>query len=464
MSNWDEQTDIVVIGSGLAGLCAAIEAAEAGASVLVMEKMKATGGNTRISDGGVAAPNNYLQREKGVEDSPEQFSQDILRAGMGINHPALVAVLAERANEAIEWSRQRLGVRYLKRLDRFGGHSAARCLTTRGRTGADFIRAQTRVLEALGVEIRTRSLLIRLLTDDRGAVAGVQVRSGYRFPDENSGAVQQIRARRAVILATGGFGSDIRFRSLQDPRLDSSVGSTNHRGATAEGMIAALAANAAPVHLSWIQLGPWGCPDESKYGRGARFAAYSVYPAGILVDPDTGRRIVNEWSDRRRRCEAMFAAGHPCVGIVDAVGANFDADSLHHCLKRGVVKGYGSLAGLAAAFGMPAGRLEGTVEAYNQAVSGGGEDPFGKPLTPETRPLSRPPFYAVRLWPKVHYTSGGVGIDERARVVDVHGRPIPNLYAAGEVCGGVHGASRLGNCALTECIVFGRIAGREAAA
>ncbi|MGD8367418.1 MAG: flavocytochrome c [Desulfobacterales bacterium] len=464
MTQWDEQTEIIVIGSGLAGLCAAIEAAESGASVIVLEKMKGTGGNTRMSDGGVAAPNNYLQKERGIDDSAELFSQDLFRAGLGLNRPGLVRVLAEKANEAIEWTRLRLGVRYLDRLDRFGGHSAARCLTTKGRTGADFIRAQCRELKALGVEIRTRCLLTRLQIDERGDLAGVQVQAGYRFPDENSGRTRNIQALRAVILATGGFASDIRFRTLQNPLLDASVGSTNHPGATAEGLIAALAANAAPVHLSWIQLGPWGCADESKYGRGARFAAYSVYPAGILVDPDTGRRIVNEWSDRRQRCEAIFAAGHPCTGIVDATGANLDADSLHHCLKRGIVKGYGSLTGLAAAFGMPAGRLEKTVEAYNQTVSEGGGDPFGKPLAPETRPLSLPPFYAIRLWPKVHYTSGGVGIDERARVLDVHGRPIRKLYAAGEVCGGVHGASRLGNCALTECIVFGRIAGKEAAA
>jgi flavocytochrome c len=463
MKKWNERTDIVVIGSGLAGLSAAIEAAEAGASVLVLEKMKGTGGNTRISDGGVAAPNNYLQRARGVADSPEILEQDMFRAGLGLNNPELVKILAEKANDAVEWTRHRLGVAYQDRLDRFGGHSVARCLTTKNHTGADFIRAQSRVLKQMGVEIRTRCRLTRLHTDGHGAVRGVQVHAGRKGAGAESGEELNVRARRAVILATGGFGSDIVFRALQQPRLDESVGTTNHCGATAEGLIAAMAANAAPVHLSWIQLGPWGCPDESKYGRGARFTAYSVYPAGILVDPATGRRIVDEWSDRRQRCDAMFAAGHPCVGIVDALGARFDEDSLRHCLKKGVVKGFDALRDLAAEYDMPGGRLERTVKDYNRTVRKRGEDPFGKPLRRGAPPLARAPFYAIRLWPKVHYTSGGVGIDACARVIDVHRRPIAGLFAAGEVCGGIHGASRLGNCALTECIVFGRIAGKEAA-
>jgi len=464
MLDWDEQKDVVIIGSGLAGLVAAIEANEAGASVIVLEKMKVTGGNTRISDGGVAAPNNYLQKKKGIEDSPELFYGDMLRAGLGLNHQDLVKVVAENAAEAIDWTRDMLGVKYLDRLDRFGGHTVARCLTTYNHTGADFIRAQCTLLKQKGVEIRTRCLLTRLQTDSQGFVRGVQIRSDYKFPDDNSGIVRNIHANRAVILATGGFANDIQFRMIQNPALDESLGSTNHRGATAEGLIAALEIRAAPVHLSWIQLGPWGCADETGYGRGASFASYSVYPTGILVDPATGQRIVNEWADRRRRCDAIFQTGHICIGIVDAKGAEIAAESLQHCLKRGYVKAFETLTDLASAFAIPEGQLETTVKSYNNTVSEGGQDPFGKPLSHGAKPLVKPPFYAIRLWPKVHYTPGGVGINSKAQVINLNNHPIPHLFAAGEVCGGIHGASRLGSCALTECIVFGRIAGQQAAA
>jgi len=464
MTARNEQTDIIVVGSGLAGLAAAIEAVEAGVSVMVFEKMKLTGGNTRISDGALAAPGNYLQKRLGIEDSPELFYDDMLRAGLGLNHPQLVRIVAERAAEAVDWTRNELGVKYQDRLDRFGGHSVARCLTTRNHSGADIIKAQKARLNQFGVKILTRCQLTGLITDSSGTVCGVEIRSGYNFPDENSGTKNKIRANRAVVLATGGFGNDIRFRALQNPVLDESIGSTNHRGATAEGLVAALKINAAPVHLSWIQTGPWGCADEAGYGKGGRFASYSVYPAGILIDPATGCRIVNEWADRRQRSEAILRTGHVCLGIVDAKGAEMASESLQHCLKSGKVKGFDTLRDLAAAYGIPSLQLNTTVNDYNKMVIEGGQDEFGKPLDQGPQPLAQPPFYAIRLWPKVHYTPGGVGINSKAQVIDLHNQPIPRLFAAGEVCGGIHGASRLGSCALTECLIFGRIAGQQAAA
>jgi flavocytochrome c len=463
MTDWDEQIDIIVIGSGLAGLAAAIEAAQAGASVTVLEKMKVIGGNTRISDGALAAPLNYLQKEQGIEDSAELFYEDMLRSGLNLNYPELVKIVAERAAETIDWTIE-LGVKYLDRLDRFGGHSAARSLTTKSHSGLEIIKAQTAKLNQLGVEIRTRCLLTDLIADAGGtAIRGVGIQDGYQFPDENSGIRKKIGAERAVVLATGGFGSDLSFCRLQRPGLSQSIQSTNHKGATAEGIVAALSKGALPVHLSWIQLGPWGCPDEKGYGVGGRFASYSVYPAGILIDPATGCRILDEWTDRRERSEAILRAGHPCIGIVDSKGAEMDPASLEDCLKSGKVKAFQNFSDLAEAYGIPVAALNQTRIIYNKAIAEGTPDEFGKALDQGAQPLKTPPFYAMRLWPKLHYTPGGIGINAMAQVTNLHGQPIPGLFAAGEVCGGIHGASRLGACALTECLVFGRIAGREAA-
>ena len=463
MITWDEQTDVVVIGSGVAGCSAAIEARSAGASVIVFEKMKITGGNTRISDGGLAAPGNRLQKEQGIEDSPELFYQDILKAGLNLNHRGLARIFAEQGAEAVEWLQMELGVQYMDRLDRFGGHSVARCLTTTSHSGKDIVKAQTSRLKQMGVEIRTQCLLTNLLTDDSGKVCGVRIKTGYNHKTQGFKKQKNIQAGRAVILATGGFGNDVTFRMLQNPSLDATVTSTNHRGATAEGLSAALRIGAAPVHLSWIQTGPWGCVDEVGYGTGSRFASYALYPNGILVDPSTGRRIVSEWADRRQRSMAIFKAGHPCVGIMDTQGVGHDPQSLEKCLKTGKVHEFKNLADLAKTYKIPSDTFTSTVEEYNKMIREGQTDQFGKSL--ETAQLiSSPPFFAMHLWPKVHYTPGGVGINTNAQVIDVRNQPIPNLYAAGEVCGGIHGADRLGSCALTECLVFGRIAGRNAAA
>lgn len=463
MVDWDEETDVAVVGSGAAGLSAAIEAVTASASAVVFEKMKITGGNSRISDGGLAAPGNYLQKQLGIEDSPGHLYRDMRRAGLGLNHPHLVPIVTERAAETIEWTRNELGVRYMDRLDRFGGHSVARCLTTHSHSGVDIINAQVAKLKQLGVEIRTNCCMTKLIADRNGSVCGIQIKSEWNHRTPQSGTLRNIRTTRAVVLATGGFGNDIEFRMLQHPELNETVGCTNHSGATAEGLVAALRIGAAPIHLAWIQSGPWGCADEPGYGRGGRFASYSVYPKGIVVDPHTGCRIVNEWADRRQRCDALFRVGDACVGLVDARGAGKDADSLKSCLKMGKIKAFETLPELAAAYGIPPGPLERTVEGYNRMVEKGERDEFGKSLQQGAQTLDQPPFYAIRLWPKVHYTSGGVGINSNAQVINLQNKPIPNLFAAGEVCGGIHGASRLGSCALTECIVFGRIAGQQAA-
>ncbi len=469
--SWVDHTDVVVIGSGAAGLSAAIEARLAGASVMVFEKMPVTGGNTRISDGGLSAPDNFMQKRLGVVDSPQLFHDDILQAGLGLNHPDLVMVFARHAAEAIDWTWS-LGVRYAGRLDQFGGHSVPRTVTIEHNAGHDIIRVLTTRCDQLGVPIHTRQTLERLVTGGNGRVTGVclscktPASAGPSDPktDISAGRIRHIRADRAVVLATGGFGSDIAFRSCQAPCLDDTIGTTNHKGATAEGLTAALKIHAMPLHLSWIQLGPWGCADENGYGKGARFASYSVFPAGILVDPAFGSRIVNEWADRRQRSDAILKTGHACIGIVDDKGAKKEYDSLSSCLKTGKVRQFDTLAGLGAACSMPAGSLEQTVTDYNQWTAQPHPDRFGKRPKKNTFPLDTPPFYAVRLWPKVHYTPGGLHIDTHARVMDLSHRPISGLFAAGEVTGGIHGAGRLGGCALTECIVFGRIAGQSAAA
>ena len=464
MEKWQEKTDVIVVGSGAAGLSAAIEARKAGASVAVFEKMKITGGNTRISDGGLSAACNFLQRKKGVEDSPRSLFEDMVKAGLGLNHSLLAMIVAVQSADAVDWTMDVLGVKYMDRLDRFGGHSKARTVTTRSHSGVDIVKGQMAVLNRSGVEIRTNCLLDEIVVDGDGRVCGVEILSG--FEPSGGGFREKVRvgAKKAVVIASGGFGSDVAFRSLQNPALDGSIGSTNHRGATAEAMGAAFKRGAAPVHLSWIQMGPWGCADEKGYGRGGRFASYAVFPRGIVVAPGTGRRIVNEWSDRKTRSNAMLKTGGPCLGIVDSKGAESDLASLAICLKRGKIKKFVSIADLAAACCESPGDLEKTVARYNEMVREKVVDEFGKNLADSAGSLENPPFYCMRLQPKVHYTPGGLGIDEKARVLDIKGRPIPGLFAAGEVCGGIHGADRLGGCALVECIVFGRIAGREAAA
>lgn len=460
---WDEETDVIVVGSGFAGLAAAIEAAQQGCSVVVLEKMKGFGGNSTISDGGMAVAGSDMQARAGIDDSPQRMADDMIKAGLGLNHPDLVRIVAEQSAEAYTWTRDYLGVRFQERVGQFGGHSVPRGHTTLHRSGADIIKQQLAKAADLKVGIRTRTCLREILKDHRERVCGVRVRQGYAYPDRTSGETIYIRARKAVVLSTGGFGNDIAFRSAQDPRLGEKIDSTNKYSATGGALREAIRIGAMPVHLSWIQLGPWACPDEKGYGVGPDFSSYIAFPYGIIVDPATGRRFVNEMTDRKVRADAILAQGHPCLCIADSKALAVSGYEIAQALKKGVVKTFCHLHELAGAYDMPAEELEETIARFNGFIADGSDPEFGKPIIKDAAPLAHPPFYSMRLWPKVHYTMGGALTNTSARVLNLDGLPIEGLYAAGEVTGGVHGASRLGCCAITDCLVFGRIAGQQAA-
>jgi len=460
---WDVEHDVVVIGSGFAGLAAAIEAREAGADVVVLEKMRNPGGNSIVSGGLVAAPGSHEQRVAGIEDSPACLLEDMLEAGQGLNDPDLAALVADNACDAHRWTRDHIGVEYRAGINHIGGHSVPRTFATALPAGVAIVRPLLARCRELGISILQKTCLVDLVADEAGRVTGVVARENYLFPQADSGRERRIGARRGVILAAGGFGADIPFRCLQDPRLDDGVETTNQQGATSEVLRVALAHGATPVHLSWIQLGPWASDDEKGWGVGSLFSILAGFPYGIMVDAVTGRRFVNELSDRKLRVDAMLAKDRNPIAVVDAVGVEH-ASTLDQCLKRGVVRAYDTVEDLARAAGMPAGALAATVKRYNQAFEQGIDEEYGKPLLHGLKPLVHPPFYAIRLTPKVHHCMGGLRVDTRARVLHVMtDEPIAGLYAAGEITGGVHGASRLGSCAIPDCLVFGRIAGAEAA-
>lgn len=465
---YDEIFDVVVIGSGFAGLAAAIEAKTAGASTIVLEKMKGRGGNSSISEGYIAAAGTKFQRRDGIRDSPDQMAHDMLKAGLGLNHPDLVRTVTENSGAAIDWTIKEIGVTYLDQVHQLGGHSTPRTLIVNSPAGvclgATLVHKMLKKAIDMGIEVRSSACVQTLVCDDEGPVTGVIIREGLFFPKMETGRVKTIGARRGVVLAAGGFAGDLPFRTLHNPKLDSTVETTNRRGATAELLKESLRIGAMPVHLSAIQLGPWATPDERGSNVGSNFASTAIYPHGIVVDPQTGGRLLNELGDRKLRADAILATGHPCIGLVDARGAAFGDGHLQTALKRGVVKAFDTLTELAAHYKIEADGLANAADSFNQCLKNGKDVEFGRPIREDELPLEQPPFYAIRLWPKIHYTAGGVLIDTRARVIGLDRRPIAGLFAAGEVTGGVHGACRLGSCAITDCLVFGRIAGQQAAA
>lgn len=464
---WDETYDVVVIGSGFAGLAAAYEAKKAGASVVVLEKMRTPGGNSIINGGVVSAAGSPKEKEQGIEDSPELLLKDMLTAGLNLNHVALAKIVADNSWPTVQWTIDELGVKYKDKLSQEGGHSVPRMYSTYNQSGSAIVTQQLAKLKEIGVQPRMQSFLTQVYRDADGRVKGVQIREKYVFPNATSGKLKNIKARKAVVMATGGFGNDVAFRTIQDPRLTAEFPSTNQPGATAEALRESLRIGCTPLQLSWIQLGPWGSPDEKGMGLSPFFAQLCAAMYGLWVDTKTGKRFVNELADRKIRADAIIRVGNKCIAFTDAYGYSLGqkliAEALPVLIERGVVKKYETLEEMAAAYNCPIEPLKETIEKFNKGVLAGKDEEWSRYLQKNQKPLGPGPWYALRLTPKIHHTMGGVNINAKAQALDVMtDQPISGLYAAGELTGGVHGAVRLGSCATLDCLIFGRIAGQNA--
>ena len=201
------------------------------------------------------------------------------------------------------------------------------------------------------------------------------------------------------------------------------------------------------------------------------------YPRGLLVDPTTGKRFVNELAGRKERADAIISIGSPVLLICDSVAAPYAIFGLSRALSTRVVQTFECLDELAETYQINTSALKETIKRYNDHIIALkeetlsteitndkriGEDPdFGRQITIKSLPIEHPPYYTMRVWPKIHYCCGGVATDDFGRVLDEKLSPmIQNLYAVGEVTGGTHGIDRLGGCSLAECLVFGRRIGQ----
>ena len=458
---WDETYDVVVIGSGFAGLAAAIEAKNAGANVTVIEKMPVHGGNSIINGGDFCAPGTKLQKAAGVEDSPELMYKDMLKAGQYLNHPELAKMVAYQAKDALEWC-ESLGARFT-RLSFQGGHSVKRANGTINQSGSEVVRAMFDKTNALGIKTQTRTKVVRFISD-KGRIVGIEVKKGYKFPDENSGKIAFIKAKRAVVLTSGGFSRDVPLRTIEDPRLTDKFDSTNQPGATGEALLAACIAGAMDVQMDWIQLGPWTSPDEKGFGHVPLFCERLV-GYGPMIDPKTGKRFFKETGNRKERADAIILLDHPVIIMGDSytVPKQVFPDALQKGMEAGAIKKFESLEDLAKNYDIPLAVFKEEITRWNDFVEKKKDADFDCMIFPDAKPTVTPPFYAARLWPKVHHTMGGLVIDKNAQVMGFDLKLLKGLYAAGEVSGAVHGAVRLGGVAMADCIVFGRIAGKSAA-
>ena len=487
------EADIVIVGAGGAGMTSALTAAEKGAKVVILESQAAVGGNSVRATGGMNAGHTpyqdnaefaqaagvektlasvdttyadnavinqladevevqwtaYQQNPEGYFDSVELMQLDTMIGGKGINDPALVEVLAENSAEGIEWLRK-----YdidLVNTGAFGGASVNRIHWPKvdGKkvsVGAYMIPLLEDACEANeNITILFETTANEIVMVD-GAAKGVKATG-------KTGNSVTVNAD-AVILASGGFGANLEMVASLKPELEGFM-TTNAAGLQGQGIAMAEAVGAALVDMEQIQIHP------TVEANTASLITEGLRGDGAILVNAEGKRFIDEVGTRDVVSAAEIAqTGSYSWLIVDQ--AMLDASAtIAGYVKKGLTVSGATYEELAAATGMPAEAFAETMNNWNSYVAAKNDPDFGR--VSFAKPLDTAPYYAIKVTAGIHHTMGGVKINTETQVLTADGTAIPGLYAAGEVTGGVHGANRLGGNAVSDFVVFGRIAGEEAA-
>lgn len=488
-------TDIVIVGAGGAGMTAALTAAEKGANVIILESQAAVGGNSVRATGGMNAADTPAQDENefgesaGVEktlktarttyadnvtitklaeevekqwadyqanpvgyfDSDELMELDTMIGGKGINNPELVEELADESADGVEWLKK-YGID-LTSVGSFGGASVKRIhrpVNAEGKTiavGSYMIPLLEKACEENDkISIQLETTATTILTDENGKAVGVKAVGA-------TGNEVTVNAK-AVILATGGFGANLDMVAELVPALKGFM-TTNAAGAQGQGIEMAQALGAATVDMNQIQIHP-----TVQFDTAALITEGLRGDGAVLINAD-GKRFIDEVGTRDVVSAAEIAQpGSYSYLVVDQ--AMLDKSSvIAGYVKRGFVFQGNTYEELAEALGVDAATFAETMNTWNTYVEAKNDPDFGR--TSFAQPLNTAPYYAIKVTAGVHHTMGGLVINTDTEVLKDDGTAIAGLYAAGEVTGGVHGANRLGGNAVADFVVFGRIAGEEAA-
>ena len=449
--------DVVVIGAGGAGFSAAITAKNAGANVVLLEKMPAVGGNSLISGAEMNVAKNWVQPKLGInDDSPELHAQDTFKGGDGKGDMKVINVMTHEALDAAKWCRDYLGVRFEDdNLFFFGGHSRKRALIPVGHTGTEFIAKFQAKADELGIPVITNMKAEELIKNKDGRVVGVKATM--------DGSEYTFNAKGGVVLATGGFGANPEMVKKYNPKIDERFKTTDAPGTTGEALYMAERAGAQLVNMGYIQTYPICDPLSGAI----ELIADARFDGAIMLNQE-GKRFVEELQRRDVLSEAILnQTGQYCwvlwndnIGkISNTVKAH--ANEYEAFTKQGIMTICDDLKCIADFTKIPFDQLQKTVKRVSDMAGKGNDKDFNH--RSGLVDMQQGKYYVIKAVPSTHHTMGGVRINEKAEALTAEGKVIPGLWAAGEVTGVTHGTNRLGGNAYTDIIVFGRIAGEAAA-
>lgn len=511
----EKTADVVVIGGGGAGLAAATSASERGVSVILLEKGLAVGGNTLRAGGAYNAVDPARQKNIPMDASQITELKNILTVSPSSIHeeyrPTLAALqkqiteylkgdtsvlfdtvelhtyqtyigglrtgldgetvygdyelvsqLTENSLGSLEWLVSHdTGTGISDSIGTVLGGLWPRMHSLTSSVGHGFIDPLQKSSVTNGTEIMLDTRAYELVVEN-GRVIGVKA-------EKSDGTQVTVYATKGLVLATGGYGANPAMAIEYDNYwggIQPDMPTTNTALSTGDGIVMGKAVNANLVGMGYIQMMPSSQPVTGSLGGGLWGSAEDQ----VFVNKE-GRRFVSEYESRDvlakaalQQTDGMFyiicdqeSAGNPQPG-----GKNGWGNDIDDLIETGSVLKADTLEGLAGQIGADPAVFVAEIERYNAFTKSGVDTDFQKVKIGAAIDIG--PFYATPRTPSIHHTMGGLEINALAQVIDVNGKVIPGLFAAGEVAGGIHAGNRVGGNALPDIITYGRIAGENAAA
>ncbi|TDL50352.1 flavocytochrome c [Paenibacillus dendritiformis] len=441
-----DKYDIIIVGAGGAGMSAALEAKEKGMNPVIFEKMPIAGGNTMKSSSGMNASQTKFQKEQGIEDNNDLFYEETLKGGHGTNDKEMLRFFVDNSASAIEWL-DSIGIR-LNNITITGGMNEKR--THRPEDGSAvgqyLVNGLVKNVQEKEIPLFVNANVTEI-TEKDGKVNGVKVL--FNNNDEKTIAAD------AVVVTTGGYGANMDM--IGEVRSDlKGLVTTNQEGSTGDGIKMIEKLGGVTVDMDQIQVHPT-VQQEKSYLIGE-----AVRGEGAILVSSEGKRFTNELDTRDNVTAAINKLPEKSAYLVFDSGVKSRAKAIEQYDKMGFVIQGETIEALAKEIGVPADELTATLNTWNNAVKNKEDAEFGR-TTAMDNDLSGAPYYAIKIAPGIHYTMGGVKINTNTEVLNKDGQPIPGLFAAGELTGGLHGQNRIGGNSVAEIIIFGRQAGIKSA-
>lgn len=450
---FDFEVPVVVVGAGACGLTAALSAHDEGAEVLILERDENPTGSTSLSAGLIPAPCTKLQREAGIEDSPELFAADLVAKTHDKTPHDMALRIAETAGPMIDWLIDSHGVEFeVVTGFLYPGHSRMRMHGPKSRTGADLEQALLAAVSNAGIDLITGASVEDLYADASGKITGVR----FRRPD---GALEMVGCG-ALMLACCGFAGDAQMVRQYIPEIADAecCGHTSNTGDA----------------VKWgLELGATVADMGAYQGHGSVAHPHSlpltwavITLGGVLFNIE-GKRFSNEMRGYSEHgSEVAAQPGHVAWDVYDARGHEaamgfYDYREIH---KLGAVKMADTVEDLAAIMGVDAKLLQDEFDAIAESAASGTPDRFGR--TFEQDQVLKAPYHAVKVNGALFHTQGGLVVDKDARVLTASGEPLPNLMAGGGAARGVSGDANYGYLSgngLLAATTLGRLGGKSAA-